>query len=278
MTAAFTGLCLLLASMPAGPARLSSTLRLRPEGSSPKSGAPGSAPSVSAAAQADGLAAASLRLSAISMIHARPDTPGRAGRLIALARFSDTLAPGDPKTSLLLASIYESQGRLKDASEAVARYLRSFPGDYAQQVRRLRLAAGALQTAAEREALFRAAAAQKDLSGPVRAEAAANRAKILLGKGETDQARREYQVALRHDPYHPGALIDTGALDKDATTADHVRRLLKMLRSNPTDAGAARQVGLLLGRLGVYDQALRFLNHAAFLVGPVHGGTTGDRA
>ena len=52
------------------------------------------------------LAAESFLHSAVGMTVAPSETPARAGRMWALARFADRLAPGDGRTNRLLADIY----------------------------------------------------------------------------------------------------------------------------------------------------------------------------
>jgi len=249
MKLAITGLCVLLVSP------------LPRAQSAPATG-------VGERSEDDRLAAVSLRLSAQSLIHAKPDVLGRAGRLLALVQLADSLVPKDPDTGLMLAGIYESQGRLKEASEVLDKYLDRRPNDFVQQVRRIRLAAGAMQTAQEREKLYRSVATRKDASPAVRAEAAIHLGKILEGKGEKDLARKAYLLALEHDPYHPAALTAPIVLGEDATDANRVRALMKALRGNPADVGAAHEASALLSRLGVHDQSLRMVNHMAFLAAP----------
>ena len=223
------------------------------------------ATSVGEPSEDDRLAAVSLRLSAQSLIHARPDVLGRAGRLLALVQLADSLVPD---TGVMLADIYESQGRLKEAADVVSEYLSRRPNDFVQQARRIRLAAGAMQTARQREKLYKSMATRKDAPPAVRAEAAVALGRILQGKGEDDLARKAYLLALEHDPYHPAALTAPIVLGKDATDANRVRALMKALRGNPADLGVAHEASALLSRLGVHDQSLRMVNHMAFLAAP----------
>ncbi|HUU23684.1 MAG TPA: tetratricopeptide repeat protein [Phycisphaerae bacterium] len=212
--------------------------------------------------EADKLAAESLWFSAVSVVHSHPDTPARTWRVVAHTQYADRLDPGNPRIERMLADAYETQGRFQEASAAVAKYLRSAPGDYVHHLRRIRLLVNALQTAGEREELLKELVEREDLPAAVRAEAAVLTGRILRGKGETEEARLAYETALKHDPYHPDALTAALAFKKDPTAADRVKVLLTVLRSNPGHVETAQQVGTQLGAMGLYDPALRFLDHA----------------
>lgn len=67
---------------------------------------------------ADEIAVEGLIRSARQLTIAPPDTPGRAGRLVAITRFAERLHPAQAETQWLLANIYESQGKVAQAAEA----------------------------------------------------------------------------------------------------------------------------------------------------------------
>ena len=230
----------------------------------PAWGQPASAPA--GRAPSGVLAAGSLRRSALSMTAAHPDTPGRAGRLVALVRCAEGLAPGHPRTQMLLAGIYESQGKHEEAADAVGRYLAVFGEDHVQHLRRIRLLMAGRQTAAARETLFKELARQQGVPAPVRGEAAALWGNLLVGKGDKAQAAKAYALAVQLDPFRPDALRGALALQESPGPVDRLRTLLKVLEGYPGDTRVAAEAGALLGDLGDYEQAWRFGLHAARLL------------
>jgi tetratricopeptide (TPR) repeat protein len=234
--------------------------------SPPRAGAPAGEDAAPNAAER--LAAQSLRRSAEAMFQAPPETPGRAGRVIALSRLAQRFVPHDPRTLRLLADIYESQGRTAAAAAAVAGYLEHYPDDHAQNVRRLRLGVAELHTADERRTFLAAAVARDALPASVRAEAGVMLADVLYGMGDRRGAAEAYRTALAHDPAHGEALHGALALQEDPNAADRVRALLAALRGNPADPQTAITLADLLGGLGLRQQALRFLDHATALAPP----------
>ncbi|MCK4602182.1 MAG: hypothetical protein KAU28_06930, partial [Phycisphaerae bacterium] len=87
-------------------------------------------------AQADRLAAESLRHAAISLVLPPPETPGWTKRVVALVKLADKLTPADPQTNLLLADLIQG---VKQETEALGVYLSAFPADHRRGLRWLRL-------------------------------------------------------------------------------------------------------------------------------------------
>ncbi len=209
------------------------------------------------------LIAESLALSARNLIHAPPDTPARAARLVALTQFARQYHPDNPLVQRILAEIYQSQNRLDLAAEALDRYLAAHPHDYAQHLRRLELGVEQLQTAEERIAYLAQRQADSALSAPVRTAAAVLRADFLQGRGDLPAARDAYQEALELDPASPRALQGLLALQDTLSAADRASAALGLLRTNPGSFATAMEAGTILGEMGLHAQAQRFLAHAA---------------
>ena len=219
-------------------------------------------PPASAAAAEDLLAAESLKHSAISLVYAPPGTPARAGRLVAAARFAESLNPGDPRIALLLADICESQGRLPEAADAARRALAANPQDYALGLRWLRLKLATLQTAEQRVKFLDSVAGDAGLPGELEAEAAAQAGEILRRQGRSADAIDQFELALRLDPYNPAAVQGRLALRSDPTTVDRAASMLRLLRGNPFAVSIAWELAVLLGTLGLHEQALEFFDYA----------------
>jgi tetratricopeptide (TPR) repeat protein len=81
---------------------------------------------------------------------------------------------------------------------------------------------------------------------------------VLDQKGQTDEAIRQYQEALRLKPDDPVAHHDLGvAFDKKGQTDEAIRQYQEALRLEPDYAEAHNNLGLALGMKGQLDDAIR---------------------
>lgn len=223
------------------------------------------ADSENSANSADALAAESLHHSAMSLVHA-PIAHARAGRLVVLAGRADSLVPGTPRFKRLLAGIYETQGDLASARNALEMCLAAKPGDHRLGVGWLGLQLDTMEDAEGRAEFLSNLAKQVDRSSPLRAEAAAMLGQILLGRGRRSAALDMFDRALELDPHHPGALERRLALGDSPDVVQRVSVLTALLGGNPTAADAAWKLAALLGSQGMYDEALEYFHHVRALV------------
>ena len=85
----------------------------------------------------------------------------------------------------------------------------------------------------------------------------------LDAKGQTDEAIRHYEEALRLKPDHPSAHINLGAaLDDKGQTDEAIRQYQEALRLKPDQAQAHNNLGIALGRKGQTDEAIRQFQEA----------------
>jgi len=213
----------------------------------------------------DLLAAESLRYSAMSLIHASPQTPGRAGRLVALGKFAQKLQPDHPKTAWLLGSIYEIQGRLAEAAEATRVQLMREPANYALGLKYLRLGAAACSQADERAEFFRSLM-DGPWPNPLRAQAAMGLSRLLAGQGRQQEADEAAKQATRLDPDGADVLVWTARarrMDPYAKAAIAVR----LLQADPRNAVLAKSLALAVGAGGMHQEALALTKHAWALAG-----------
>ena len=213
------------------------------------------------------LPAASLKHSAVDMVHAPAGTEGRAGRLVALTRLAHALAPSDPQINRLLANvIYGSQGKYSLAAAAARAYLEARPQDHMQGLHWLRLGLETAGGAGKREPFLNSVMDQSALPAALRAEAAAELARELRKQGKKAEAARALARALKLDPQNRLA-IELRLAGEKVAPADRVRDMLALVRANPLDVHVVWQLAGLLDSLGLYGQSLRFFEHAWIMAG-----------
>jgi tetratricopeptide (TPR) repeat protein len=208
-------------------------------------------------------AADSLLHSAVGLVHAPADTPGRAGRLVVLLEAAVRLNPDDPATCRLLADVQESRGRTAEAAAALetCRAARGRPC-YTTDCRWLALLLDQRKTAEQRIALLEGLLNRTDLPAGVRAVAAARLGGLHRGRGELDEAHRAYRRALELDPANPDAAEGLLAVTEDPAPADRTAALLQLLRGNPKAVAVAWDLAALLDALGLHAESLTFYEHA----------------
>jgi len=230
----------------------------------------------SAPSQADSLAAESLRHSAVELTVASPDVPARAGRLVAIARMAERLQPGDPRTGLLLANIYETQGKAAQAAESLKLCLDAAGEDHSLAVRWLVTKLAGMDNAEQRIAFLESVLAGKAFSRALQAEAAVELAEIFARQGRKKAQVAAFKRALKLAPDQPVALRGLMAQEGAARPAEQVARLLGLLRGNPLAVNVAWELAGLLDSLGLYDQSVEMFDYAWSVHANTSGGRTGS--
>jgi protein O-mannosyl-transferase len=81
---------------------------------------------------------------------------------------------------------------------------------------------------------------------------------VLDDKGQSDEATRHYEAALRANPEYADAHNNLGAaLDQKGQIDEAIRHYQAALRLKPDHAGAHKNLGLALGKKGQVDEAIR---------------------
>ncbi len=222
-------------------------------------------PSVAAGShtEAEKPAATGLLHSAVGMVHAPPETPARAGRLVVLTRYAARLDPEDAETCRLLAAVYESQGRLAEAADAIESCIAAHQDRcHHTNCRWLELLLRQRERAEQRVSLLEDMLADEDLPAGVRAVAAARLGRLHRGRGEVEQARLAYLTSLELDPTNPDAAEGLLAVIDNPTAVDEAESLLRLLLGNPKAVAIAWDLAALLDSLGLHERALVFFEHA----------------
>ena len=225
-------------------------------------GVPASAPAAREAARtAEQLAADSMVHSAVDLIYRPLGTPALVGRRAALLLHAHGLAPKDPRVLRLLANVVYPYdlGDRKAAIRAARAYLVLRPTDYKQAMNWWLLQLGELNTVDDRVALAKSVLAAEGLAAAIRAEAAVELSDRLAGQGRPAEAQAALAQARKLDPYCVSALEATL---RSAAPVQRLEAMLGKLRTDPRDWITAGNVGMLLGSVGMYDEALLFLAHA----------------
>jgi tetratricopeptide (TPR) repeat protein len=228
-----------------------------------------------APSQAMLLAGESLLHSATNMIHSPPQTPGRAGRLLTNTRYAHRLLPADPEANLLLAGLYETQDRTREAAETLATYLAHEREDYATATRWLALRTRLLNTADARLAFYKSVRDDEDWPEPIRSEAAILMAAIFQGQGDRQGEIAAIERALELDPLNPTALQARLGLTEDASLSQRVQTLQALLATNPRAVSVAADLARLLAEAGLYEQSLQVYDFA-WQVARAHGQEPAD--
>jgi len=226
---------------------------------------PTTAPTVRPAAEKTSdshLAAESFRHAAIEMVCSDSATPARAGRLVVLAGLADRLVPGDWRTARLLADIHLAQADPNAEAADLEAYLKVFPRDNDKYCRWVAARLGRIQTADKRAAFLQGLVDRTGLAPSLRAHAAGRLARLRNGQGRPRDALAAVEGALQLDPSSADALAIWASLKAPETEAQRLDLRLRILRGDPHAASEAWDVGLDLGALGMYDEAVAFFDHA----------------
>ncbi|MFB3893649.1 MAG: HEAT repeat domain-containing protein [Phycisphaerae bacterium] len=224
---------------------------------------PASAPATStapAASPEDAMACESLRHSFREL--SIREAPARAARMIALVGFADKLVPGDCRTKLLLASVYEAQAQIAKALAALQPCAEADPSDHVLAMRWLRLKLIAEDSADGRVRVLRDIANSPGQTDATRSEAAARCGRVLLGMPDSKrEAMKAFDQALKFDPGQPLAITDRLSNIASPTPLERLDGMLNMLQGNPTYFQASAEAANVLDGAGVYDRAVEFYEY-----------------
>lgn len=206
-------------------------------------------------------AADSLLHSATNML-VLPGVRGRAGRLVALTDFARRLAPNNPQVNRLVANvIYADYQHSQTAAKAVKIYLQSYGRDREQGLLWLNLSMSLHQSAKARIASLTDISNLADLPKPLRSQASANCAHILMGQGLREDARKMFDRALELDPLNESAQAGRLATLKEIKPSDNARVLLAALKSNAGRVETVAEMAALLQSIGLHGEAVIFFRH-----------------
>jgi tetratricopeptide (TPR) repeat protein len=193
---------------------------------------------------------------------------GQWGEAIREYQRAINLDPADPDPRFNLGVLYQDRGNLKEAKEQYQAILDRHR-DYApawMNLASLQELEGDMQAA---EASY-ARAQQAD---PISSAPASQMGFFLLRRQRPDDAAAAFNEALRRDPHSANGHYGLGSIAE--ARGDYqlaLKHFVQAVQSNPRDLQAYLKVGELSGRLGLRDDAIRYLRRAA-LLDPVRGET-----
>ena len=193
---------------------------------------------------------------------------GQWGEAIREYQRAIDLDPADPDPRFNLGVLYQDRGNLKEAKEQYQAILDRHR-DYAPawiNLASLQEIEGDMQTA---EAFY-ARARQAD---PVGSVPATQMGFFLLRRQRPDDAAAAFTEALRRDPQSANGHYGLASIAE--ARGDYqlaLKHFVQAVQSNPRDLQACLKAGELSGRLGLRDDAIRYLRRAA-LLDPVRGET-----
>jgi len=201
-------------------------------------------------------AAESLTHSAQDLV-VTPGAPARAARVIVLTDMAVSMDGASVLAQRMQADIRRSQERHAQAADAMKACLALVPHDQIFWREWLLERITAIQTADGRRAFLDQVVKDDRAPASIRAQALVRYADILAGQGQTDKAGELFLAALRFDPYQPEALRGWLGIQTEPVGApDRCNMLLRILRASPLDTASATDLALLLGTMGLRDQAL----------------------
>ena len=207
------------------------------------------------------IAAESLANSAIGLAHT-PGVPGRGQRLTILAEFALHVQPDDQAVNRILADVYLIQGDSAHAAQMLRQCLSANPGDYNLLMQWLASSLASLQTAEARLSFLDSVIRDESLPPSIRAEALVGYAEVLIGRGDASEAEELFAAAIQLDPYHYGALQGWTDRQESMSVVDSANLMFRMLRGSPLDANVAHDLGVLMGSIGLWKDAVTFFDHA----------------
>jgi len=207
------------------------------------------------------LAADCLVNSAIGLTQ-RPTAPGRARRLVILSEFAQEICPDHEQASRILADVYLAQGDSTSAAAMLKKSLYARPGDYSLWMEWLAASLASGQTAEARLDFLDSVIRDQALPESVRAEALVRYANVLLGRGDRDRCEQLFTAALRLEPYHYQALQGWVGLQESISVVDSANLMFRMLRGSPLNANIAHDLGVLIGSVGLWKEAITFFDYA----------------
>ena len=213
------------------------------------------------------VAAAQLAHGAVDLLHSRPETPGRAGRVVALLEAAAALDADSPTICRMTADLHVLHNDAAAAAAALRRCVGSAAPDQDLAERWLQLELSTRQTAEARVELLRGLVDDPATAESVKADAAAALGRLRVGQKEYAEALAMFQRALRHDPHNLSALTGMLEMPQGVSVADRAGMVLRLHETRPRDVGSAILAAATLGELGLHDQALQMLDFAGQLEG-----------
>jgi tetratricopeptide (TPR) repeat protein len=209
--------------------------------------------------QADELAAASLRDSALELVYAPSTTESRAGRLVAVANYSWKLAPNDPQTATILSDIYQGRDELASALEMTQFLLKLRPKDFALLRAQLRLGVATRPKGDDQVAFLGSFINDETRPPAIRSEAAIAMNNVLTRMGQKDRAQEMMATALKLDELNPTALQASMPKDAPPDGVSLTRLRLGYLKGSPRYFQAAKDLAETFAGAGLSEPALKFL-------------------
>jgi len=187
--------------------------------------------------------------------------PAKALQLSAdLYRAAMTLNPKEPRFPRALADVLLELDDAPGAMDALKDYLvlDNYNDQTAQvQVIDLYLSSDAMESVDERLNYLRYLLKKQAISPPVKSEIALRMARLLMDKGQNDQALKLLDSARYLNPMNLQALRIRYIMTQDtALPVDRIQQLLGILQANPADPVVASRLAEQLAQLGLVDPAI----------------------
>lgn len=190
------------------------------------------------------------------------EAPGRAGRLVAMVQYVQSLEPQSVSAQRFLADIYQSQDKLHAAEKAARAIYKANPANHTAAQRWLRFRLALLNRADERSSMLKTLIDTSGYSKPLRSEAAVELAKIYLAQGAQSHARAVLGQALELDPWNHSALLSRLDLTEDPTVNLRMETMISLLRGNPKAWWVVVDMADLFGQAGLHEAALELYRAA----------------
>jgi tetratricopeptide (TPR) repeat protein len=175
----------------------------------------------------------------------------------ALLEAAMELDPAEERYPKLLA---EARLQLRDRDGALAAwnaYRRVNHGDHVAQIQVIDLHLGRMETLDGRLNYLMALLDQTGVPSEVRSHAAVQAVRVLLERGQTDQARSVLGQALRLNPSNIDALrLRYQFVLQNGTKYERVTALLALMRANPAQPEVAGQLAKEVAGVGLVQQSL----------------------
>lgn len=224
----------------------------------------------SAVSPAQARAAAGLYYSARSL-YTQPNEPARAGQLRALVGYLRSMPVSNLKIQRLFVDIDQSLGQTDQAIAAARTILQHTNEDAFTAERLVSMELSRGNTAEERIKILTRLLAEPSLPAAARSAAAVELARVHMGRGSVEPARKAIDQALSLDPLNPAAVLGRLELTKDPTAALRAKTMLALLENTPRNTVVAIELASLLDTLGLHELAISWLEYSWALSGGKKG-------
>ncbi|MGD0390984.1 MAG: hypothetical protein ABSC42_18725, partial [Tepidisphaeraceae bacterium] len=228
----------------------------------------------------DGSIALAERFATIShQIFRLQHIPANALQMSAeLYRAAMRLDPDEPRFARALADILLEQNDGPGALQALKDYLKLDRYDAREdqtaqvQLIDLYLSSDAMESVDQRLNYLRFLLQKQAIAPPVKSEIALRAARLLIDRGQNDQAMKLLDSARILNPMNLQALRVRYLLTQDtALPVDRVQQLLGILQANPADPVVASRLAEQLAQLGLVDPAITWYAMANELYAATNG-------